>query len=150
MSLSVIKTISTISGSTSFYCKIMQKHQTGKQNTFRFPTTIFCKKRVYLFPKKIIDRNKIQIEGTVEEIMPLGNLVGRYKSFNWKVFEIDGHNLTEIIETINTGLDKGFNHIGVDGKIFLRSFVYSFGLGFGFASGVRGCRGNSRLGNYFF
>ncbi|MCX6705195.1 MAG: transketolase [Candidatus Woesebacteria bacterium] len=49
---------------------------------------------------QIVDRNRIQIEGTVEEIMPLGNLIGRYKSFNWKVFEIDGHNFNEIIETI--------------------------------------------------
>lgn len=47
---------------------------------------------------QIIDRNRIQIEGTVEEIMPLGNLIGRYKSFNWNVFEIDGHNFTEILE----------------------------------------------------
>lgn len=49
---------------------------------------------------QIIDRNRIQIEGTVEEIMPLGNLIGRYKSFNWKVFEIDGHNFSEIMEAI--------------------------------------------------
>jgi transketolase len=47
---------------------------------------------------QIIDRNKIQIEGTVEEIMPLGNLIGRYKSFNWNVIEIDGHNFNEIME----------------------------------------------------
>jgi transketolase len=33
--------------------------------------------------------------------MPLGNLVGRYKSFNWHVQEIDGHNFKEIIEAIN-------------------------------------------------
>ncbi len=55
---------------------------------------------------QIIDRNKIQIEGTVEEIMPLGNLIGRYKSFNWKVFEIDGHNFNEIIETINKAKEE--------------------------------------------
>jgi len=47
---------------------------------------------------QIIDRNRIQIEGTVEEIMPLGNLIGRYKSFNWNVIEIDGHNFSEILE----------------------------------------------------
>ncbi len=47
---------------------------------------------------QIIDRNRIQIEGTVEEIMPLGNLIGRYKSFNWNVIEIDGHNFSEIFE----------------------------------------------------
>jgi len=47
---------------------------------------------------QIIDRNNIQIEGTVEEIMPLGNLIGKYKSFNWSVIEIDGHNLNEILD----------------------------------------------------
>lgn len=55
---------------------------------------------------QIIDRNKIQIEGTVEEIMPLGNLIGRYRSFNWKVFEIDGHNFNEIIETIQKAKEE--------------------------------------------
>ena len=49
---------------------------------------------------QIIDRNRIQIEGTVEEIMPLGNLIGRYKSFNWNVIEIDGHNFKEIFEAV--------------------------------------------------
>lgn len=58
---------------------------------------------------QIVDRNRIQIEGTVEEIMPLGNLVGRYKSFNWNVFEIDGHNFTEIIETIEKAKDPEIN-----------------------------------------
>lgn len=50
---------------------------------------------------QIVDRNKIQIEGTVEEIMPLGNLIGRYKSSNWNVMEIDGHNFGEIIDAID-------------------------------------------------
>jgi transketolase len=58
---------------------------------------------------QIIDRNRIQIEGTVEEIMPLGNLIGRYKSFSWSVFEIDGHNFAEIIDTINNAKDPEIN-----------------------------------------
>jgi transketolase len=49
---------------------------------------------------QIIDRNRIQIEGTTDEIMPLGNLIGRYKSFNWNVREIDGHNFNEIFEAV--------------------------------------------------
>ena len=49
---------------------------------------------------QIIDRNRIQIEGTVEEIMPLGNLIGRYKSFNWNVIEIDGHRFNEIFSAV--------------------------------------------------
>jgi len=49
---------------------------------------------------QIIDRNRIQIEGTTDEIMPLGNLIGRYRSFNWNVQEIDGHNFNEIFEAV--------------------------------------------------
>lgn len=55
---------------------------------------------------QIIDRNRIQIEGTVEEIMPLGNLIGRYKSFNWNVEEIDGHNFTEILEAFKKAKEE--------------------------------------------
>jgi transketolase len=49
---------------------------------------------------QIVDRNKIQIEGTTDEIMPLGNLIGRYRSSNWNVMEIDGHDIKEIINAI--------------------------------------------------
>lgn len=44
--------ITTLS-SSSFYLQIMQKHQTGRKNTSRFPTMIFFKKRGYFFPKNI-------------------------------------------------------------------------------------------------
>jgi transketolase len=57
---------------------------------------------------QIIDRNRIQIEGTVEEIMPLGNLIGRYKSFNWNVEEIDGHNFNEIFEAVDRAKNVQF------------------------------------------
>lgn len=49
----------------------------------------------------IIDRNRIQIDGTTEEVMPLDSLCNKYKAFNWHVKEIDGHNFEQIIETIN-------------------------------------------------
>lgn len=50
---------------------------------------------------QIVDRNKIQIEGTTDEIMPLGNLIGRYRSSNWNVMEIDGHDINEISKSIS-------------------------------------------------
>ncbi len=49
---------------------------------------------------QFVDRNKIQIEGTVEEIMPLGDLTKRYESYGWNVVEIDGHNFSEIISAV--------------------------------------------------
>lgn len=50
----------------------------------------------------IIDRNKLQIDGTTESVMKLEPLYDKWKSFGWEVFECDGHNITEIIDTVNT------------------------------------------------
>lgn len=45
----------------------------------------------------IIDRNNIQIDGYTENVMPLEGLRAKYEAFNWHVLEIDGHNISEII-----------------------------------------------------
>lgn len=49
----------------------------------------------------IIDRNNIQINGQTEEVMPLESLTDKWRSFNWHVLEIDGHNIREIITAID-------------------------------------------------
>lgn len=46
----------------------------------------------------IIDRNNIQIDGMTENVMPLEPLADKWKSFNWHVIEINGHNFQEIID----------------------------------------------------
>ncbi len=48
----------------------------------------------------IVDRNKIQIDGTTEEVMPLGSLKDKFESFNWQTEEIDGNDFTEINNAI--------------------------------------------------
>ena len=45
-----------------------------------------------------VDRNNIQIDGTTEDVMPLEDLKGKWESFGWHVIEIDGHNITSIID----------------------------------------------------
>lgn len=57
----------------------------------------------------VIDRNKIQIDGFTEEIMPLESLQAKYAAFNWNVLEVDGNNITEFIDAIEKAkqvLDK--------------------------------------------
>jgi len=49
----------------------------------------------------IVDRNKIQIDGFTEDVMPLEPLSKKWESFNWHVQEIDGHNFNEIIGAID-------------------------------------------------
>ena len=45
-----------------------------------------------------MDCNRLQIEGTTDEIMPLGNLADKYHTFGWEVREIDGHDFAQIPE----------------------------------------------------
>jgi transketolase len=44
----------------------------------------------------LIDRNNIQIDGFTEDVMPLEPLRDKWRSWNWHVLEIDGHNMDEI------------------------------------------------------
>ena len=47
-----------------------------------------------------VDRNRLQIDGCTEDVMCLGDLKEKFKAFGWDVFEIDGHNFEQIIETV--------------------------------------------------
>ena len=53
----------------------------------------------------IIDVNGQQIDGSVEQVMPYGNLRPKFESFGWNVLEMDGHKMEDIISTVN--LAKG-------------------------------------------
>jgi transketolase len=48
----------------------------------------------------IVDRNNIQIDGYTEDVMPLNNLAEKFRTFNWHVLEIDGHNFEAIDDAI--------------------------------------------------
>jgi transketolase len=49
----------------------------------------------------ILDRNNIQLDGPTEEIMPLENVRDKWESFGWRVAEIDGNNIKEVIDACN-------------------------------------------------
>lgn len=46
----------------------------------------------------VMDRNNIQIDGFTENIMPLEPLRDKYEAFGWHVIEIDGHNISQIVD----------------------------------------------------
>ena len=54
----------------------------------------------------IIDRNNFQQTGSNKEIMDLGNLSEKWKSFGWNVAEIDGHSLLELKNYFDTRKDN--------------------------------------------
>lgn len=49
----------------------------------------------------IMDCNGLQIEGTTDEIMPMGDLAQKYRDFGWEVREIDGHDFTQILDALS-------------------------------------------------
>jgi transketolase len=48
-----------------------------------------------------IDYNGRQIDGDIEDVLSLGNLAQKWQAFGWEVLEMDGHNIPEIVETMN-------------------------------------------------
>lgn len=48
----------------------------------------------------ILDKNGVQLDGFTENIMPMGNIAEKAKSFGWKVKEINGHSFEQIISAI--------------------------------------------------
>ena len=46
----------------------------------------------------IVDKNRLQIDGWVREVMNIDPLVQKYAAFGWNVLEIDGHDLAQILD----------------------------------------------------
>ena len=44
----------------------------------------------------IVDNNGVQLDGTVAEIMPMGDIAAKWQAFGWNVICIDGHKVEEV------------------------------------------------------
>lgn len=44
----------------------------------------------------IVDSNKIEGDGFIDDLTALGNIADKYRCFGWKVIELDGNNIEEI------------------------------------------------------
>ena len=49
----------------------------------------------------IVDRNRLQIDGPTKEIMCLENLNAKWQAFGWHTLEIDGHDMSQILSSLN-------------------------------------------------
>jgi len=45
----------------------------------------------------IVDRNRLQIDGWVSDVMEIDSLGDKYRAFGWEVVEIDGHDMDQIL-----------------------------------------------------
>ena len=84
----------------------------------------------------IVDCNRLQIDGPVEEVMKVEPLEEKYWSFGWDVRRIDGHNMEQVVEA----LESAKNHQGTP-IVLLADTVK--GKGVSFMENVAGWHGKS-------
>ncbi len=50
----------------------------------------------------ILDNNGVQLDGSLEEIMPMGDIGAKFSAFGWNVLYCDGHDVNSISEAIES------------------------------------------------
>jgi transketolase len=50
----------------------------------------------------IVDYNDVQLDGPVHEVMPMEPFIDKWRAFNWAVQEINGHNMRQVLEALDT------------------------------------------------
>jgi len=49
----------------------------------------------------VVDVNGQQIDGSIANVLPYGNLHPKFESFGWKVLEMDGNKMEEVLQIMN-------------------------------------------------
>ena len=60
----------------------------------------------------ILDNNGVQLDGTLDEIMPMGDIRAKWEAFGWNVIPCDGHDVADICRAVKeakaaAGADAG-------------------------------------------
>lgn len=56
----------------------------------------------------IVDNNGVQLDGTCEEVMPMGDIAAKWRAFGWHVISIDGHCVEAVSDAVDAArLVKG-------------------------------------------
>jgi len=53
----------------------------------------------------VIDDNGQQIDGPVDQVMPLGDLHAKWQAFGWTVLAMDGNNVEDVLNTLQKAKD---------------------------------------------
>jgi transketolase len=49
----------------------------------------------------VVDRNKLQADGLSRDIMDMGDMAEKWRSFGWEVAEVDGHNVSQLLDAFH-------------------------------------------------
>lgn len=53
----------------------------------------------------IIDRNNVQLDGTTQQVMPLGDLAGKLEAFGMGVVKCNGHDFKSLCKAVNSSIE---------------------------------------------
>lgn len=79
----------------------------------------------------VVDYNKQQIDGPVEEVLSLGNLKAKWEAFGWETMEMNGNDMAEVLE----GLAKA-KSLSRNGKPVVILMNTEMGYGVDFMQGT--------------
>lgn len=86
----------------------------------------------------IIDYNGKQIDGPVDEVMPLGDLRAKYEAFGWEVTSFDGNNMEETVNVLHKA-----RQMAGKGKPVLLLMHTEMGMGVDFMMGTHKWHGSA-------
>jgi len=84
-----------------------------------------------------VDYNHKQIDGDLDDVLPMGDMSAKWKAFGWEVLEMYGHNHAEILET----LAKAKSMTG-NGKPIVIIMTTAMGRGVDFMEGTHKWHGS--------
>ena len=85
-----------------------------------------------------IDYNGRQIDGDLDQVLPLGNLSAKWEAFGWEVLEMDGHNF----DAMRSAMDTAISLTG-KGKPIVVSMKTEMGQGVDFMMGTHKWHGSA-------
>ena len=74
----------------------------------------------------IVDRNQIQIGGSTEQVMPLGKLAEKWRSFGWQTRLVNGHAVADLVQTLRATLSAD-NH---QPQVIIAQTIPGYGVDF--------------------
>jgi transketolase len=86
----------------------------------------------------VLDKNRLQIDGWVKDVMDIDPIVEKYKAFKWNVIEIDGHDMKQILDAF----ERAKAHKGQPTVIIAHTVK---GKGVDFMENVAGWHGKSPI-----
>lgn len=73
----------------------------------------------------VIDRNKLQISGTTEEVMSLEPMRDRWEAFGWEVYDVEGNDMASLVDTFDN-----FDHNNGKPKLIIAHTTKGCGISF--------------------